>query len=89
MSSGRTTRAVSLFWPTGAESVPDVTVEASWADRDGVLHSAAISLNVEVSPHTRAVDLAASAAHLWHASIVTRALELNEAARPTSWPESR
>jgi Ca-activated chloride channel homolog len=78
VSSGRTIRAVALFWPTGNESVPDVTVDASWVDRDGVPHSTSISLNLNGPPQSRDSDLAMRAARLWHAAIVTRALELNE-----------
>jgi Mg-chelatase subunit ChlD len=78
VSSGRTVRAVALFWPTGSDRLPNVTLEASWVDHDGVSHGRAVTTDTEAPPHPRDVDLAVRAARLWHSSIVVRALELNE-----------
>jgi hypothetical protein len=71
-------RAVAVFWPTGGDRLPNVTVEASWVDRDGLSHGRAVTTDPDAPPHPRDVDLAVRAARLWHASIVARALELNE-----------
>ena len=78
VSSGRTIRAVALFWPTGNGPLPGVSVDATWCDRDNIARSSQITLDASAAPATRDTELAVRAARLWHASIVARALELNE-----------
>jgi Mg-chelatase subunit ChlD len=56
VSSGRTVRAIALFWPTGNDRVPDVTIEASWVDRDGVSHGRAVTSATQTPPDRRDVD---------------------------------
>jgi Ca-activated chloride channel homolog len=78
VSSGRTTRAVALFWLTGNGPLPGVSVDAAWCDRDNIAHTSQLTLDASAAPATRDIELAARAARLWHAAIVARALELNE-----------
>ena len=78
VSSGRTVRAVALFWPTGEATLPRASVDATWADRDGVSQFGSASSHTAEAPSSRDIDLAVRAARLWHSSIVSRALELNE-----------
>ena len=78
VSGGRTVRAVALFWPTRDGKLPRVSTDAAWIDRDNRHCSADASINYADAQDTRDIDLAVRAAGLWHASIVARALELNE-----------
>jgi Ca-activated chloride channel family protein len=84
VSSSRTIRAVALFWPTsngslfGPGPLPGVSVDATWTDRDNIVRRSQLTLDASAAPATRDTELAVRAARLWHASIVARALELNE-----------
>jgi len=79
VSSGRTIRAVALFWPTGNGPLPGVSVDATWCDRDNIARSSQLTLDASAAPATRDTELAARAARLWHAGIIAHALEMNEA----------
>ena len=89
VSSGRTIRAVALFWPTGGATLPRASVDATWADRDGVSQFGSASSNTAEAPSSRDIDLAVRAARLWHSSIVSRALELNEQKPIVAFTRSR
>jgi Ca-activated chloride channel family protein len=78
VNGGRNVRAVALFWPTRDGVLPRVSAEVTWTDRDNGHRSAHDSIEYAAAPPTRDIALAGRAATLWHASIVTRALELNE-----------
>ena len=78
VTGGRTVRAVALFWPTRDRMLPRVSSHLTWTDRDNAHRSAHASIDDAGASAARDIDLAVRAAGLWHASIVTRALELNE-----------
>jgi Mg-chelatase subunit ChlD len=78
IAGGRTVRAVALFWPTGNGDLPRVSVDGSWTDRDGISQAGSMSVDAVEASRSRNIDLAVRAARIWHASIVARALELNE-----------
>jgi Ca-activated chloride channel family protein len=78
VNGGRTVRAVALFWPTRDGVLPRVSTEAAWTDLDNGHRSVQASIEHAAAPDTRDIALAVRAANLWHASIVARALELNE-----------
>jgi hypothetical protein len=79
VSSGRTIRAVALFWPTGNGPLPGVSVDATWCNHDKITRSSQLTLDATAAPATRDTELAVRAARLWHAAIIAHALELNEA----------
>lgn len=78
VNGGRTIRAVALFWPTHDGVPPRVFTEITWTDLDNGRRSASGSVDIAAAPTGRDIGLAGRAAKLWHASIVARALELNE-----------
>jgi Ca-activated chloride channel homolog len=78
VTGGRMVRAVALFWPTRDGVLPRVSTHLTWTDRNNGLRSAQASIDGTGAPPERDIALAVRAARLWHASIVARALELNE-----------
>lgn len=76
----RGARVVALLWPDapGAADVK-VTCDASWTDAADARRSASATTALPDAPPVRDLALAARAARLWHAALVARAVERNEA----------
>lgn len=78
VNSGRVMRAVALLWPApGVQQ--QVSVDAAWRDASQNLVAAHLHTSGDDAPAVRDTAVAARAARLWHASILARALEINEA----------
>lgn len=75
IAAGRVARALLLLWPSAAGAA--IMVDASWTNADQSSGSARVEACAQ-GPATRDLALAGRAAQLWHASILARALELNE-----------
>lgn len=78
VSGGRTVRVIALVWPRHPLQAATLSANAHWIDGAHGADSAALRVSTPDGPGERNIELAQRAARLWHARIVSTALEMNE-----------
>lgn len=79
VDGGRTVKATTLVWPRHPLQTATLSVTARWTDHAHGSDAATLRPSTPDGPATRNIELAQRAARLWHARIVSTALEMNEA----------
>jgi hypothetical protein len=75
----RTVTVVALVWPKHPLQVATLDIGAQWDNHPRGAERTTLRVSTPDGPAERNVELAQRAARLWHARIMTTALEMNEA----------